>query len=314
VKGWFNADRKRLFTLLGFGFYLLVALFLILYTQSLDWRSIANLEIQWLFIAVATVLGLVTRFWFARIWIFFLTNSGAKFSREITLELYSVYAKSWLGRYIPGSVAWVLGKVYFASKLGISKTRLAISSFIEAVLQIVTVLLTASVLLALDPRSYQLAGNWIWLVLVFAILGLIAVLPPVLRVYAGKAYELMRKVKLDESLIPKNAVLGRGILYFVVSSMLSGLAFYFVALSIAPEIGIKELLFVLAASNLASAVSMVAVFAPAGVGVREAIQIAALLFVMSPEQALAATILMRVLSIFWDGMFLGLATLFKAAK
>lgn len=314
MKGWFNADRKRLFTLLGFGFYLLVALFLILYTQSLDWRSIANLEIQWLFIAVATVLGLVTRFWFARIWIFFLTNSGAKFSREITLELYSVYAKSWLGRYIPGSVAWVLGKVYFASKLGISKTRLAISSFIEAVLQIVTVLLTASVLLALDPRSYQLAGNWIWLVLVFAILGLIAILPPVLRVYAGKAYELMRKVKLDESLIPKNAVLGRGILYFVVSSMLSGLAFYFVALSIAPEIGIKELLFVLAASNLASAVSMVAVFAPAGVGVREAIQIAALLFVMSPEQALAATILMRVLSIFWDGMFLGLATLFKAAK
>lgn len=314
MRGWFNANRKRLFTLLGFGFYLLVALFLVLYAQSLDWRSIANLEIQWLFIAVATVLGLVTRFWFARIWIFFLTNSGAKFSREITLELYSVYAKSWLGRYIPGSVAWVLGKVYFASKLGISKTRLAISSFIEAVLQIVTVLLTASVLLALDPRSYQLAGNWIWLVLVFAILGLIAVLPPVLRVYAGKAYELMRKVKLDESLIPKNAVLGRGILYFVVSSMLSGLAFYFVALSIAPEIGIKELLFVLAASNLASAVSMVAVFAPAGVGVREAMQIAALLFVMSPEQALAATILMRVLSIFWDGMFLGLATFFKAAK
>ena len=83
---------------------------------------------------------------------------------------------------------------------------------------------------------------------------------------------------------------------FVVSSLLSGLALYFVALSVAPELGISDLMFVLAASNLASAVSMVAVFAPAGVGVREAIQIAALLFVMSPEQAVAATLLMRLLS------------------
>ena len=73
-------------------------------------------------------------------------------------------------------------------------------------------------------------------------------------------------------------------------------------------------MFVLAASNLASAVSMVAVFAPAGVGVREAIQIAALLFVMSPEQAVAATLLMRLLSIAWDGLFLVLARSLKAGK
>ena len=101
---------------------------------------------------------------------------------------------------------------------------------------------------------------------------------------------------------------------FGVSSIISGLAFYFVALAVSPELSVNELLFVLAASNLASAVSMVAVFAPAGVGVREAIQIAALLFVMSPEQALAATLLMRLLSILWDGLFLGITKALKAAR
>lgn len=314
MKAWLSKNRGLLTKLLGVVFYGLVAVFLVLYAGSLDWRSIFEIDLQWGFIIVATLLGLATRFWFARIWIFFLRNSGAKFSKSMTSQLHVVYAKSWLGRYIPGSVAWVVGKIYFASKLGISKTRLAISSYLEAVLQIVTVLLTASVLLLIDPRSYELAGNWIWVVLATAVLGLVAVLPRVFKSYARLAYKLLRGKELDTSHIPGSKVLAKGVLYFVFSSLLSGLAFYFVALAVAPEIGIRELLFVLAASNLASAVSMVAVFAPAGVGVREAVQIAALIFVMSPEQALAATLMMRLLSIIWDGLFLALASIKRTEK
>ena len=311
---WIKAASRKLANWFGLAFYLMVATFLVIYASNLDWNSLLSISLAWQWIGVATLLGLATRFWFARIWIYFLSQSGAKFHKSEKLELYEVYAKSWLGRYIPGSVTWILGKVYFASKLGISKSRLAISSFIEAVLQIVTVLLSASLLLLLDPRSYQLAGNWIWVILGSAILGLFAVLPPVLRRYASKAYEILRKARLDQNLIPSNKTLGTGVLFFLGSSLLSGLALYFVALAVDPGLGIEQLMFVLAASNLASAVSMVAVFAPAGVGVRETIQIAALLFVMSPEQALAATLLMRVLSIVWDGLFLGIAKLFRTGK
>lgn len=308
------AFLKRAAKWFGIAFYVLVFFFLALYIQNLDWDVLLSVRVSWQWIVVATILGVGTRFWFARIWIYFLSKSGAKFSKGQKLELYEVYAKSWLGRYIPGSVTWVIGKVYFASKLGISKARLAISSFIEAILQIVTIMLTASLLLVLDPRSYELAGNWIWLVLGFAILGLFAIMPPVLKRYASAAYQLLRKTKLDQGLIPTNQTLGTGVLFFVVSSMLSGLSLYFVTLAIAPDLEISNLLFVLAASNLASAISMVAIFAPAGLGVREGIQIAALLFVVSPEQALAATILMRLLSILWDGLFLGIAKLARTGK
>lgn len=311
---WLRTKLKQFARFLGFGFYAIVAIFLGIYISNLDWQRLSSISVNWGWLLLATLIGIATRFWFAKIWVFFLNQSGHTLTKAETIELYKVYAKSWLGRYIPGSVAWVAGKVYFASKLGISKSRLAISSFIEAVLQIVTVLLTASLLLVFDPRSYQLAGGWLWLVIGFAILGFVALLPPVLRIYASAAYNFLRKAQLDQKLIPGNKTLGAGILMFVVSSMLSGFAFYLVTLAIAPEVGIEQLLFILAASNLASAISMVAIFAPAGVGVREAIQIAALVFVMSPEQALAAALMMRVLSILWDGFFLALATTMRTGK
>jgi uncharacterized membrane protein YbhN (UPF0104 family) len=52
---------------------------------------------------------------------------------------------------------------------------------------------------------------------------------------------------------------------------------------------------------------MLAVFAPAGLGVREGIQLSMLLLVMSPEQALVATVLMRLWSIVMDALFAALA-------
>jgi uncharacterized membrane protein YbhN (UPF0104 family) len=59
---------------------------------------------------------------------------------------------------------------------------------------------------------------------------------------------------------------------------------------------------------------MVAVFAPAGVGVREGVLIAGLALIIDPSIALLATLLMRVMSIIWDGLFFGIAKGLQAAK
>jgi glycosyltransferase 2 family protein len=298
----------------GFAFYALIAFFAAIYLSTLDWAAIAQIRPNWGLLALATVLGLAARYWYAGIWVYFLRNLGAKLAPGQLVELLEVYAKSWLGRYIPGSVAWVLGKIYFASKLGISKTRLAISSFLEAVLQIVVVLITASVLLLVDPRSYQLAGQWVWLLVATALVGLFVVWPPVLSRAVSWLYEFVKGVVLEVSSLPTNRTLINGMLAFAVSSLISGTAFFFVAWAVDPNIGWREFLFILAASNIASAVSMIAIFAPAGIGVREAIQIAALILVMDAETAVVATILMRLMSIIWDGLFLGLAKLARRAR
>ena len=297
----------------GVGFYGIAAVFLVLYAQSLDWQTLGALEINFGWLALATILGIGTRFLFARIWLFFLSQSGTVEPGH-RAELYLVYAKSWLGRYIPGSVTWVIGKVVFASKIGIAKARLAVSSFLEAVLQLLTVLLTATLLLLVDPRTFEFAGQWIWLLLLAALVGIVFVLPPVFRIWAALAYRLVRKSELDEKLIPGGRPLLQGFLLFVLSSLLSGLALFFVAMAVVPGLGFENMLFILAASNLASAISMVAIFAPAGIGVREAVQIAALSVVMSPEQAVVVAIAMRLVSLVWDLMFPALASLRKTAR
>lgn len=297
----------------GIGFYALAAIFLFIFAQSLDLESFAIISPNPIWLGVATAIGLATRFLFARIWLFFLNQSGS-LSKLETGELYLVYAKSWLGRYIPGSVTWVIGKVVFAAKLGIAKSRLAISSFLEAVLQLLTVLLTATLLLVLDPRTASFAGQWVWALLAVAVVGVVFVLPPVFRFWVRRIYRLIRKAELDQALIPGAKPLFQGFFLFVLSSLASGLALFFVALAIVPDLGFGELLFILAASNLASAISMVAVFAPAGIGVREAVQIAALSVVMSPEQALAVALGMRVMSLVWDLLFAVAARIMRTGK
>lgn len=287
-------------------FYLLVAVFAYFYLRSIDWGALSSVSINWWFMTAATVASIAVRYWFAGIWMFLLTRLGADLTGQRG-ALFLVYAKSWLGRYVPGGATWILGKIYFATKLGISKAKLGISSFLEGALQIIVVLISAAIMLATDNRIATLGASWIWLLWLGAGLGLVAVYPPVFNRVLQFGFRLVRKTQLDQEHLPSTPTIGFGILSFLVSSVLSGLSFYFVAAAVDPTLGWTDLPFVVGASNLASALSMIAVFAPAGLGVREGIQLAMLLLVMSPEQALVATVLMRVWSIVMDAVFAGVA-------
>ena len=300
--------------LIGFGFYLLVAIFLVLYAQSLDFSGLEDLDINYGFLVMATLLALFARFWFARIWAFFLSSLGVELDTASRKELNLVYAKAWLGRYIPGSIVWVAGKVYFASKLGISKTKLAVSSYLEAVIQLATTLLLAVLLVVLDPMTRELAGEAIWLMVALLLIGVIALYPPVLARYAGFGYRLLKKQQLDPANLPTANVMLQASLRFTLSALISSLAFYLVLFAIYPDLGLSHLFYVLALTSIANALSMVAVFAPAGVGVREGVLIAGLAVIVDPAIALLAALLMRVLSIVWDGLFFLIAKGLQAAK
>ena len=300
--------RKAITRFIAPAFYLAVAIFAYFYLQSIDWATLFKIKINWLWMLAATGASLAVRFWFAEIWMLLLRRLGAQIRKD-RFELFVVYAKSWLGRYIPGGATWILGKIYFATKLGISKAKLGISSFLEGALQIIVVLVSAAAMLAVDPHVQKLGRGWVWALLAAALAGLIVVYPAVFNRVVTFGYKLIRKQGLDGEHLPDNATIGKGILAFLVSSVLSGLSFYFVAAAVDPALPLDSVLFVIGASNLASALSMLAFFAPAGLGVREGVQLTMLLLVMRPEQALVATVLMRLWSIVMDAGFVGLAWL-----
>lgn len=298
-------------------FYAALLVFGAIYLQSLDWRTLSRLTLDPGWMLIATGFALLARYIFGGLWIYFLHQmqrdgergarqpgvAGHEGARVAFSQLMLVYAQAWFGRYIPGAVTWLAGKVLLAAKLGISKRRLAVSSFFEIALQLLTVLSSGLLLLLLDDRASQLGAGMGWLLAAAVAVGVVALLPPVFGKLIQAAAKLANRGPIAAELVPRAGTLGVGVLGFFASSLVSGLALFFVALSIDPTIDTGDLLFIVGASNLASAISMMAVFAPAGIGVRDGLQLAALLFVTDPATAVVITVVMRLASVLWDLLF-----------
>ena len=288
-------------------FYLALVIFLAYYLTTIDWDTIANIRFDWWFMIVASVLGLTSRYWGAWIWIVILRSLGAKRARFSTV-LVAVYAKSWLGRYIPGTAPWILGKIYFASREGISRNKLAVSSLLEAALQIVVQVAIALALLLFDPRVGEVITSELRVLMLLALVGcVIAVFPPVFNRLMAMAYRLLKKGTLDREHYAGWGTIGSGAGLYVVGTLLNGLSLFFIAKSTFPALEYDLVWFVMGAATLAGVAGMLAIFIPSGLGVREGIQTVLLALVMPVEIALVIAVVSRLWSVAIDLVFFGAA-------
>src|SRR5690606_14053307 len=120
-----SATKSLIKKLVPIVFYGLLVVFLGLYLQSIDYSRLGEAKFHTGYFVIASILALGFRYWGAYIWTVLLRSLGAK-SVRMDLTLTYVYAKSWLGRYIPGTAPWISGKIYFAARQGISKNKLAV--------------------------------------------------------------------------------------------------------------------------------------------------------------------------------------------
>jgi uncharacterized membrane protein YbhN (UPF0104 family) len=283
-------------------FYALIAVFAYNYLTKLNWSALNHLNLNFWWVAASGICAIALRYWYASIWMFLMRRLGAH-TKGHHGELYKVYAKSWLGRYLPGGATWILGKIYFASKLGLSKLKLGISSFLEGGLQIIALLISASLILAFDPTVAAFGSQWSFILLAGTVLGLLSVYPPIFNRLTSLLYRVVRKTEIGAENLPSTSTITLGIGSFFVSTLLNGLCFFFVVLAVAPGVGIDRLFYILGCASLANALSMLAIFAPAGLGVRETVQLTMLSGVIGPELALVVTVLDRLFSIAMDLVF-----------
>ena len=250
------------------------------------------------------------RYWTAYIWVVLLKNLGAKNVR-LGRDLLYVYAKSWLGRYIPGTAPWILGKIYFASKYGISKNKLAVSSLLEGALQI-AVLLAISLLLLIADARLDVIGSEYKFLMILGLMGcFVSLLPPVFNFFVAFAYRIFKKKTLSIEDYANTRTISTGAGMYAIGALINGISLFFIAKAMYPDLGYEQLSFVIGVGTLASAVSMLAVFAPSGLGVREGIQLALLSIIMPTEIALLVTISTRLLSLVCDGCFYLVSLQFK---
>lgn len=295
-------------------FYTLLIVFLILYIKHIDFSKFNSVHIDWRFVVIASAFGLGMRFWQIFIWFTLLRNLGAKDLKKSTRQLAYVYAKSWLGRYIPGTAPWILGKIYFASKHGISKSKLAVSSLLEGALQVSVVMAVAFAVLLFDSRLNIVSGTLKLLMVGVLAACVVAIFPPVFNRLISIAYKLLRKKKIDAEDLASNKTIVQGASLYIIGALLSGTALFFIAKAVYPPLGYDNLLYVLGVSNLAGALGMLAIFAPSGIGVREGILLALLSVVMPAEYALLVTITSRIWDVAMDGIFFGTTRLSSLIK
>lgn len=307
-----DVDKKSLLSRLPFGkiipltFYGLLLLFLYLYLRSIDFSQLDNVRIDWRYMSVAVILGLAARYWGAFIWFVILAGLGAKDLKDKTQLVY-VYAKAWMGRYIPGTAPWILGKIYFASQHGISKNKLAVSSLLEGGLQILVTMTLASLILIADSRLDVISGTMKLLMGGIVIVGVIAVIPAVFNRLISLAYRIIRKKTFDKEHFANSRVILTGASLYVVGAIINGFSLFFIAKAVYPALDYSDMLFVIGTGSLAGAVSMLVVFAPSGIGVREGIQLVLLSLIMPTELALIVVVFTRVIGILMDVAFWALA-------
>ncbi len=289
-------------------FYALLIGFIVYYLTTIDYELLATVELDWRWIALATLLGMAARYWMVLIWLTILRGLGAPPFRRVA-PLAAVYAKAWLGRYIPGTAPWILGKIYFASQHGLSKSKLAVSSLLEGGLQAIVMMTVGLLLVLVDPRAQLVDPLLLTLLVIAVVVGIVVLLPPIFNRLLLWVARILRRRVLSEEDLPGYRVIGTGTLMFVINAALTGVATFFVAKAVDPSLGLAEIVFVSAAVNLSAAVSMVAFFAPGGLGVREALIVLLLSIVMPAEYAIVVAVVVRLWSIGLDLAFFGIAWL-----
>lgn len=294
----------------GVIFYVLLAVFFIMYIRSLDLSKldINTINPGYLILSGAAALGF--RFWGAYIWVIILRGLGAK-NLRLSWPLLFVYAKSWMARYIPGTAPWILSKIYFASKHGISKNKLAVSSLLEAALQIVSLLAFSLFILAIDTHTIKI-NDTTKILLWICLAGLIILLyPRIFNFFISIAYRITKRKSFSREHYVNNKTVIKGIVLYLIGSVINGVGMFFIAKAVYEPLAYDQLLFVIGAGSLAGSLGMLAIFAPSGIGVRDGIQLALLSLIIPQEYALIVVIATRIWDVVIDVVFYCFSLIFN---
>ncbi|UZN01925.1 lysylphosphatidylglycerol synthase transmembrane domain-containing protein [Cellulomonas sp. S1-8] len=207
-----------------------------------------------------------------------------------------------LGKYVPGSVWAYLLQMEIGRRHGVARARVFATSLFAAGVGVV-----ASLVLGLAALPV-LAGEHRELLWLFALLpvGLVCLHPRVMTWLASAIFRLLRKPPLDHTL--RVGVVGRSLGWALLSYLLFGVHLWLLANSLVDP-GPEALLLCAGAIALGFTAGLFAVFLPSGVGVREAVLVAALATMMSVGSATGVAVASRLVFTVGDLTVAGLAAL-----
>lgn len=200
---------------------------------------------------------------------YFLIKQFSKKPIKIT-DVYGIYGQSWLGRYIPGKVGWVVGRVVYGKKLGISKKMLTFTSIFEIIITLLILgLFSLPAFFILSNEIYSLF-NFSHLVLI-VIVFLISIFIFILLNNKHKFIQnLIKNFKIWKNrtgqLSYKNIFFAT---FFIFLASLVSFIPFLILFSNFSTINLLPNYYLFSLFYLSSLLGIVAFFAPVGIGVRE---------------------------------------------
>jgi len=203
-------------------------------------------------------------------------------------------AATWIsqaGKYLPGKVGAVVGMTWILLRHGVPGKATVSTLLIVDGLVVITGLLVAVPLTLWKPVAAYLPMAWLWFALL-TVVGAVCLHPRVFGavvnfVLRRFGYEPLRSLPRLRDYVAPAAVM-------FLQLLISGAGLWFVSLSLT-DVAVTWLPLLVAICALVLVAGLIAFFAPAGLGIREGIFLAALSPVLGGANAAVAALIMRVL-------------------
>jgi uncharacterized membrane protein YbhN (UPF0104 family) len=225
-------------------------------------------------------------------------------------EVFKVYVKANVAKYLPGNVLHYAGRNVIGSRLGWKHSDILLSSILEVLM----ILISAAIFLLLFAyRQFvsvvagavrNAATNPLILILLAAVLG-IGTAGTIFLLY--KRRDLIEKLKLLFTAKFLKVLVINFFLYtgtFLIQGIV--MAFIFSSVFQAGSMGIDKVLLVISSAVLSWFAGFITPGAPGGLGVKEAVLILMLSPVYGREYTLAAALVHRLISVIADAAAFGI--------
>lgn len=251
-----------------------------------QWQAIANYEwtIHWGIFACSMILLAAGFIFISLIWIYIVRVCGDKVTLRQGLWIYFC---TTLGRYVPGKVWQVAGTAALGRESGFSGTRFgtAMAFLMLANLQAGAFLSLVGVFFTVTGRELHLSTPFI------AGLAIMALVMALMPLCTGLMFRLLRRWlrrDLPEVRLPVKAAM---IVFLLTLLHWTGEGFaHFVFIRSFYPLAWTHWFEVVTVVAFATTIGFLALFAPAGLGVRDGLLVALFPFIMPRAMAVAAAI------------------------
>jgi glycosyltransferase 2 family protein len=255
------------------------------------WHEVQRLSAPVVLLAFA--LNLCGLFGSLMVWRELLADLGSRLSVP---EAWRIMFIGQLAKYIPGSIWPVLAQAELGADRGIPRSRSALSVLLSYAVMTTSGLVVAAVTLPFATAAT--VAQYFWVVFLVPI-GIVLLSPPVLNRLLRLVLRVTRRPALERGVSFRG--LARTMAWAVFGWLFNGLEVYVLMRQLAGDRQ-GTLLVSIGAYSLSWAVGFLAVFAPAGTGVREAVMVAVLHVRTTTAIALVIALVTRATAVLCDAL------------